>query len=81
MVGAQNLETKMTTPNLSNMRRLQAATRAARARTGDPRVSVGVRAGLYQVQLVSLRPGRAADVVPVTNWGTLDCAIEALEAM
>ena len=67
-------------PNLSPMQRLQAATRAARERTGDPRLSVGVHAGLYQVQRVTLRPGRAA-VVPVTNWGTLDCAIEALEAM
>jgi len=63
------------------MQRLQAATRGARARTGDPRLSVGVRAGLYQVQRVTLRSGRAADVVPVTHWGTLEYAVEALESM
>jgi len=63
------------------MQRLQAATRAARARTGDPRLSVGVRAGLYQVQRVTLRPGRAADVDPLTHWGTLEYAVEALESM
>jgi len=66
-------------PNLSNMQRLQAATRAARARTGDPRVSVGVRAGLYQVQRVKLRPGRAADVQALTDWLALPAALAALD--
>ena len=63
------------------MQRLQAATRAARARTGDARLSVGVRAGLYQVQRVTLRKGRAADVDPVTHWGTLDYVIASLETL
>ena len=58
---------------------LQSATRAARARTGDPRVSIGVRAGLYQVQRVTLRPGRTADVRPLTDWLALPAALEALE--
>lgn len=58
---------------------LQTATRTARARTGDPRVSVGVRAGLYQVQRVTLRPGRAADVLPLTDWLALPAALAALD--
>ena len=58
---------------------LQSATRAARARTGDSRVSIGVRAGLYQVQRVTLRPGRAADVQPLTDWLALPAALEALD--
>lgn len=58
---------------------LQAATRAARARTGDSRVSVGVRAGMYQVQRVTLRPGRAADVQPLTDWLALPALLAALD--
>ena len=58
---------------------LQSATRAARARTGDSRISVGARAGLYQVQRVTLRPGRAADVRPLTDWLALPAALEALD--
>ena len=58
---------------------LQSATRAARARTGDSRISVGARAGLYQVQRVTLRPGRAANVRPLTDWLALPAALEALD--
>ena len=58
---------------------LQSATRAARARTGNPRLSVGVRAGLYQVQRVTLRPGRTADVQPLTDWLELPAALAALD--
>ena len=58
---------------------LQSATRAARARTGDSRISIGVRAGLYQVQRVTLRPGRAADVQPLTDWLALPAALAALD--
>ena len=58
---------------------LQSATRAARARTGDSRISVGVRAGLYQVQRVTLRPGRAADVQPLTEWLALPVLLAALD--
>lgn len=58
---------------------LQTATRAARARTGDPRLSVGVRAGLYQIQRVTLRPGRAADVQPLTGWVPLPAALATLD--
>jgi hypothetical protein len=58
---------------------LQFATRAARARTGNPRLSVGVRAGLYQVQRVTLRPGRTADVQPLTDWLELPAALAALD--
>ena len=58
---------------------LQFATRAARARTGNPRLSVGVRAGLYQVQRVTLRPGRTADVQPLTDWLALAAALAALD--
>ena len=58
---------------------LQSATRAARARTGDSRILVGVRAGLYQVQRVTLRPGRAADVQPLTDWLALPAALAALD--
>ena len=58
---------------------LQSATRAARARTGDPRISVGARAGLYQVQRVTPRPGRAADVQPLTDWLALPAALAALD--
>ena len=58
---------------------LQSATRAARARTGDPRISVGARAGLYQVQRVIPRPGRAADVQPLTEWLALPAALAALD--
>jgi hypothetical protein len=57
---------------------LQSATRAARARTGNPRLSVGARAGLYQVQRVILRPGRTADVQPLTDWLELPAALVAL---
>jgi hypothetical protein len=57
---------------------LQSATRAARARTGNPRLSVGARAGLYQVQRVTLRPGRTADVQPLTDWLELPAALVAL---
>jgi hypothetical protein len=58
---------------------LQSATRAARARTGNPRLSVGARAGLYQVQRVTLRPGRTADVQPLTDWLELPAALAALD--
>ena len=58
---------------------LQPATRAARARTGDPRISVGARAGLYQLQRVTPRPGRAADVQPLTEWLALPAALAALD--
>ena len=58
---------------------LQSATRAARARTGDPRLSIGARAGLYQVQRVTPRPGRAADVRPLTDWLALPAALAALD--
>jgi hypothetical protein len=58
---------------------LQSATRAARARTGNPRLSVGVRAGLYQVQRVTMRPGRTADVQPLTDWLELPAALAALD--
>ena len=57
---------------------LQSATRAARARTGDTRLSVGVRAGLYQVQRVTPRPGRVADVQPLTGWLDFPAALAAL---
>ena len=58
---------------------LQSATRAARARTGDPRISVGACAGLYQVQRVTLRSGRTADVQPLTDWLALPAALMALD--
>ena len=58
---------------------LQSATCAARARTGDPRLSIGARAGLYQVQRITLRPGRAADVLPLTDWLALPAALAALD--
>ena len=58
---------------------LQSATRAARARTGNPRLSVGARAGLFQVQRVTLRPGRTADVQPLTDWLELPAALAALD--
>jgi hypothetical protein len=58
---------------------LQSATRAARARTGNPRLSVGARAGLYQVQRVTMRPGRTADVQPLTDWLELPAALAALD--
>ena len=58
---------------------LQSATRAARARTGDPRVSVGVRAGLYQLQRVTLRPGRTADVQALTDWIALPALLAVLD--
>ena len=58
---------------------LQSATRAARARTGDSRISIGVRAGLYQVQRVTLRPGRTADVQPLTDWLALPATLAALD--
>jgi hypothetical protein len=58
---------------------LQSATRAARARTGNPRLSVGARAGLYQVQRVTLRPGRTADVQPLTDWLELPATLAALD--
>jgi len=57
---------------------LQSATRAARARTGNPCLSVGVRAGLFQAQRVTLRPGRTADVQPLTDWLALPAALAAL---
>jgi hypothetical protein len=37
------------------------------------------RAGLYQVQRVTLRPGRAADVLPLTEWLALPAALAALD--
>ena len=58
---------------------LQAATRAARARTDDSRISVATRAGLYQVQRVIPLPGRAADVQPLTEWLALPAALAALD--
>jgi hypothetical protein len=58
---------------------LQSASAAARARTGDSRISIGVRAGLYQVQRVTLRPSRTADVQPLTDWLELPAALAALD--
>ena len=65
----------------ASLETLQSATRAARARTGDPRLSIGARAGLYQVQRVTLRPGRAADVLPLTDWLALPAALAALDCV
>ena len=56
----------MTTP----MHALQRATLEARKRTGDP--------GLYQLQRVTLRPGRAADVQPLTDWLALPAVLRVL---
>ena len=64
----------MTTP----MHALQRATLEARKRTGDPSLSVGVRAGLYQLQRVTLRPGRAVDVQPLTDWLALPAVLRVL---
>ena len=66
---------------METLRTLQAATRAARARTGDSRISVAARAGLYQVQRVTMRPGRAADVQPITGWISLAAALAALDCV
>ena len=67
---------------METLQTLQAATRAARARTGDSRLSVAVRAGLYQVQRVTPRPGgRAADVQPITGWLALTAALAALDCV
>jgi hypothetical protein len=37
--------------------------------------------GLYQVQRVTLRPGRAADVRPLTDWLALPAALAALDCV
>ena len=52
--------------------------KAAAALHGDPSLSVGVRAGLYQLQRVTLRPGRAADVQPLTDWISLSEVLRVL---
>ena len=66
---------------MHNLLALQRATRAARARTGDTRLSVAVRAGLYQLQRVTPRPGTTHDVQALGPWVSLPAMLAALDSM
>ena len=56
------------------------AANAARARTGNTSIGVGVRAGQYQVQHITYTNG-ASTVVPVTDWLSLSSVLSFLESM
>ena len=65
---------------MHNLLALQRATRAARIRTGDDFLSVAVRAGLYQLQRVTPRPG-THDVQALGPWISLSAVLAALDSM
>ena len=59
---------------------IQRAANAARARTGNTTIGVGVRAGQYQVQHITYTKG-ASTVASVTDWLTLSSVLSFLESM
>lgn len=65
---------------MKDMFTIQRAANAARVRTGNTSIGVGVRAGQYQVQHVTYNNG-ASTVVPVTDWLSLSSVLSFLESM
>ena len=65
---------------MKDMFAIHRAVNAARARTGNASIGVGVRAGQYQVQHVTFSKG-ASTVVPVTDWMSMSSVLSFLETM
>jgi hypothetical protein len=59
---------------------IQRAVSAARSRTGNTTIGVGVRAGQYQVQHITYTNG-ASTVASVTDWLPLSSVLSFLESM
>lgn len=65
----------------ATLAKLQAATTAARARTGDRRIGVRVEAGRLQIVTVTPLPDGTSAVESISDWVTADEAVAFLDAM
>lgn len=59
---------------------IQRAVNAARVRTRNTSIGVGVRAGQYQVQHITYIKG-VSTVAPVTDWMSMSSVLSFLESM
>jgi hypothetical protein len=66
---------------VSGLFQLQAATLAARERTGDKTIGTRVDSGRVQVVSVTYSPRGRSTAVPLSDWLPAADAVRALEAM
>lgn len=57
------------------------ATQKARERTGDKRICVSVKQGLYRLELVSDNSDGSSNVDPISDRISLSAALLALDAL